>query len=141
MAVSGQRLRGSLEGKPAPASRDQPATFEAPGQGVVLQFPLVGARRRAAALRRARARRRAGMACALAATLALVLLGGGGGTAQASRSDAPRAVVVKPGETVWDLARRYGPTSMDPRAYVDEVVELNDLQGGVSAGQRIALPH
>ena len=112
-------------------------------QSVVLRFPTATVRRRAAAQRRGRAIRRTAASSAVAATLLLVLLGGGGGpgTAEASHSQAPRAVVVRSGQTVWDLAERYAPPSMDPRVYVDGVLQLNHLEGAPAAGVRIRLPH
>jgi hypothetical protein len=109
--------------------------------GVVLQFPKSPIRRRAAARRRAVALRRAGVASTLAATCILALMGSGGGTAQASHPNtAPRAVVLRSGQTVWDLADRYAPASSDPRAYVDRVLALNHLSAPPSAGVRLRLP-
>ena len=47
---------------------------------------------------------------------------------------------VKDGETLWALARSYA-TSEDPRSYVHEVRELNDLRSvQVFPGQRLVLP-
>ena len=115
---------------------------------VVLQFPRAGsgltplrrpAARRAAARRRV-VFRRVMLAVALLAILVLVLLGGGGGTAEASHSRGPRAVVMRSGQTIWDLARRYAPSTMDPRDYVDRVLEINHLGGVPRAGVRIRLP-
>jgi hypothetical protein len=116
---------------------------------VVLQFPSPGsglkAVHRPAAARRAAARRRVAfrralLAAALFAILILVLLGGGGGTAEASHARGPRAVVMRSGQTIWDLARRYAPSTMDPRDYVDRVLEINHLGGVPGAGVRIRLP-
>jgi len=107
---------------------------------VVLRFPTAAVRRRVAARRRALVVRRAAAASAVAATLVLVLLGSGGGTAQAVHAHSPRAVVVRPGETLWDIASRYAPASIDPRAYVDEVLELNHLTTPPAGGVRIRLP-
>jgi hypothetical protein len=110
-------------------------------RGVVLAFPMATIRRRAAARRRALALRRAGVAITLAATCILALLGSGGGTAQASHpSSAPRAIVLRSGQTVWNLAERYAPASTDPRAYVDRVLSLNHLSGAPPAGVRLRLP-
>jgi nucleoid-associated protein YgaU len=110
-------------------------------RGVMLAFPTATIRRRAAARRRAMALRRAGVASTLAATCILALMGSGGGTAQASHpSSAPTAVVVRSGQTVWDLAHRYAPASTDPRVYVDRVLALNHLSGPPAAGVRLRLP-
>jgi hypothetical protein len=110
-------------------------------QGVVVPFPMATIRRRAAARRRTMALRRAGVAITLAATCMLALMGSGGGTAQASRPrTAPRAVVLRSGQTVWDLADRYAPASSDPRAYVERVLSLNHLSAPPTAGVRLRLP-
>jgi hypothetical protein len=47
---------------------------------------------------------------------------------------------MRSGQTLWDLAERYAPTSTDPRAYVDQVLELNHLSGVPAAGVRVRLP-
>jgi LysM domain-containing protein len=48
--------------------------------------------------------------------------------------------VVKDGETLWALARSYA-SSEDPRSYVHEVRELNDLMSAqVFPGQTLILP-
>lgn len=114
--------------------------FQGDYDTVVLRFPTATVRRRVAARRRNLMLRRAAAAAALAATLVLALLGSGGGTAQAIRSHAPEAVVVRPGQTLWDIASRYAPASTDPRAYVDEVLALNHLSSPPAAGVRIRLP-
>jgi Tfp pilus assembly protein FimV len=87
---------------------------------------------------RACARRRVvGGALAAAIVAGTLLIGG---PAPASRPGAPRAVVVRPGQTLWDVAERYAPTGVDARAYVDAVVTLNDLEGVLQAGDRLRLP-
>lgn len=53
---------------------------------------------------------------------------------------APTAVTLAPGDTLWEVAARYAPPAIDPRAYVDELIALNRLQGAPLAGQRIRLP-
>jgi hypothetical protein len=51
------------------------------------------------------------------------------------------AVVVAPGDTLWDLAQRHAP-DRDPREFVAEVYRINDLpeSGLVRAGDRLLLP-
>ena len=57
--------------------------------------------------------------------------GGGAGTA---------VVVVQPGESLWQIARRITPGS-DPRELVTTIRELNGLgQRTVAAGQSILVP-
>ena len=52
-----------------------------------------------------------------------------------------RSVVVAPGETLWDLARRYGPRQGDPRALVFAIKRLNGLTDGrVDAGMALRVP-
>jgi hypothetical protein len=92
-----------------------------------------------------RARRRAmRVRRTVSGVIAAVVAGGvflAGGTAPASRPGTPRAVVVGPGETVWELSARYVPAGIDTRAYVDAVIALNDLDGGlIVTGQRVRLP-
>ena len=118
---------------------------EGPG-AVVLRFPapahpvrrppLPSPRRRAAVVRRRLAVGLAGMVL----VAAMVLAAGPGGVAVASRPGSPARITVGQGETVWDLAERYAPDGIDRRAYVDVVLELNRLDGGPLAGQRLKLP-
>jgi hypothetical protein len=50
-------------------------------------------------------------------------------------------VVVKPGETLWDIARSVAPRS-DPRDLVSEIVDLNALPdpGSIRPGQPLDVP-
>jgi hypothetical protein len=110
--------------------------LETRGEATVYSFPTARVRARAKAQVR---RRRAGLALVSLAVIAMTLIGGG--TAPASKSSAPRAVVVRPGQTLWDLADRYAPEGVDPRSYVDAVVRLNDLGGRpLAVGERVRLP-
>jgi hypothetical protein len=108
-------------------------------QAVVYAFPTASVRTRVARARRAAVRRRrAGLALVGLSVVVMTLFGGG--RAPASRASAPRAVVLAPGDTLWVLAERYAPDGVDPRAYVDAVVELNQLEGAPAAGLRLRLP-
>jgi len=111
-------------------------------EALVLEFPVRRARARAARARRAvLLRRRVAVAGAVVAVVAgLVALAGPPGPAVASRPGAPAQVVVGPGDTLWELAGRYAPRGIDPRAYVDALARLNHLPAGVQAGQRLRLP-
>jgi nucleoid-associated protein YgaU len=42
-------------------------------------------------------------------------------------SPAPVRVVVSPGDTLWDLARRYGPPNEDTRRVVYDISKTNHL--------------
>lgn len=111
-------------------------------QAVLYRFP---ARRTAAASARrrrieVRRRRAAALGVVVVMVCAFLLATGPGGSAPASRSDAPRAVTVSSGDTLWGLAERYAPEGVDLRAYVDLVEEINGLEGGLAAGMRLRLP-
>lgn len=108
--------------------------------GVVLQFPTGRARAGARRLQRKTRLRRTLLVLAGIGTALTVVLSGPGGTAVASRPSAPGSVVIQPGDTLWGLAERYAPGGIDPRAYVDAVVELNSLEGVLEAGARVRLP-
>ncbi|MFC3690137.1 LysM peptidoglycan-binding domain-containing protein [Aquipuribacter hungaricus] len=50
------------------------------------------------------------------------------------------AVVVAPGDTLWQLARDHAP-ERDPRSVVADIVQLNDLgSAGVQAGTEVRVP-
>lgn len=54
--------------------------------------------------------------------------------------EVPAVHVVGPGETLWKVARRWGP-GKDPRRVVHEIQVLNGLAGGtIHPGQRLRLP-
>ena len=111
----------------------------------VVQFPSRDRRpsaRRLAAERRVEAQRRA-----VASVLAVVLAGilfflatGPEGNALASRSEAPKAVTLQSGDTLWDIAERYAAPGQDPRAYVHSLIEINDLGPVPQVGERLKLP-
>jgi nucleoid-associated protein YgaU len=51
-----------------------------------------------------------------------------------------RVHVVRPGDTLWDLASRFG-RSRDPRRYVFELQKLNGLKtSSIMPGQELVLP-
>jgi len=53
---------------------------------------------------------------------------------------APRLTyVVQPGDTLWSIAHRVAP-GQDPRPVVDRLIEANDVQGGLQAGQELSIP-
>jgi Tfp pilus assembly protein FimV len=82
--------------------------------------------------------RRFGLALIGAGVITASVLGGG--RAPASSPAGPRAVVLRQGQTLWEIAEARAPAGADPRAYVDAVIELNDLSGAPAAGQRLRLP-
>ena len=70
-----------------------------------------------------------------------VLFGTGSKAGASDQAGAPHHyVVVEPGQTLWGIAKQVAPGT-DPRATVEAIRRLNSLpDGGVQAGQRIALP-
>jgi LysM repeat protein len=95
------------------------------------------------------------VAAVVLAVLALVVLRVGAGvvsaftTGSAATSatiDASTAYTVQPGDTLWAVAEGVAPSS-DPRAVVDQIVQLNSGDGTLLSadaplrvGQRLVLP-
>jgi nucleoid-associated protein YgaU len=54
---------------------------------------------------------------------------------------ALRTVIVTPGQTLWDIARRAEPTA-DPREVVAQIEEINGLSDGglLRVGQPLRVP-
>ena len=96
------------------------------------------------------ARRRVGRARTVARRrrLTAILLAGGvmlgttlmGGSAPASRPGAPGSIVIHRGDTLWSIAERYAPDGVDPRAYIDAVASLNNIDYTLTVGERVRLP-
>jgi hypothetical protein len=105
---------------------------------VVVAFPVERTRVPDRRRRRATLRRRLLLGGVPLVIVSMMLLGGG--SAPASKTATPRAITLGPGDTLWDLAERYAPPSVDTRAFVDAVIELNELSGMPQAGMRLLLP-
>ena len=77
------------------------------------------------------------------AGVGLAVLNGGGAQAGAEAGSGSRefqTVTIQPGETLWQLAEETAPNA-DPRDFVQDVVNLNALDGAaLQAGERIAIP-
>lgn len=62
----------------------------------------------------------------------------------ASSAFLTERVVVQPGDTVWSVAREYGPQGWDVRRTVDVILELNGLSsvdlGRLQPGQELQVP-
>jgi Tfp pilus assembly protein FimV len=53
---------------------------------------------------------------------------------------ARRTYVVRPGDTLWSIARRLAPAA-DPRPFVAEMQTQNGIDGGsLAAGQTLVVP-
>lgn len=107
------------------------------GSAVVYKFPSVRAQRLA---RIEVLRRRIALA-----TVAVVVVGAGilatgpSGVAPAG-TRSKQAVVLQAGDTLWDVAAKHAPPSVDTRAYLDAILELNRIGVVVEPGTRIRLP-
>jgi LysM repeat protein len=54
---------------------------------------------------------------------------------------ASRIYVVRPGDTLWGIARRESGPREDPRPLVDRLIRLNRIRDAlISPGQRLVLP-
>jgi Tfp pilus assembly protein FimV len=85
-------------------------------------------------------RRRITLSSAVVLVVAATLAGGGVADTAPTRG-TPRTVLVQPGDTLWGIADEFAPDGTDPREYVDALVELNGLEGGLQAGARLRLPN
>jgi len=77
-------------------------------------------------------------------TALLVLVGVAAGAkamADSPSSEGPRtAVVVEPGDTLWNIAERHAPDA-DRRSVIAEIRRLNHLENStVEVGQELLLP-
>ena len=110
-------------------------------QAEILSFPTAAVRRRASReMRVTFLRRRVALAsAALVLAAGLGVMVGGSPEPVSSAPGAPRAVRIQPGDTIWGLASTYAPDA-DPRAFVDEVMRLNDLTGAPEVGMKVRLP-
>lgn len=62
---------------------------------------------------------------------------GVGGSAEAKR---PQTYVVRPGDTLWAIARRSAP-SVDPRLVVEAIASANRVDpGALVPGQQLSIP-
>ena len=57
-----------------------------------------------------------------------------------SSNSTTTQIVVAPGETLWTIAARVNP-EIDPRAVIDQIMDLNVIEGSnVYAGQVLLVP-
>jgi hypothetical protein len=78
----------------------------------------------------------------LLAALAVLFVALSGVATGSDERGAPvpvRTVQVEPGDTLWSIATRAAPGE-DPRDLIDEIEELNALEGSLRVGSEIAVP-
>ena len=73
------------------------------------------------------------------AGFAIALNGGGAVATDAASTTSFNYVTVEAGQSLWQLAQTLSPTA-DPRDVIAEIVSLNQLQGDIQPGQRLAIP-
>ncbi|MDQ4007202.1 MAG: LysM peptidoglycan-binding domain-containing protein [Actinomycetota bacterium] len=73
------------------------------------------------------------------AVLVFALSGAATGTAERGAPVPVEVVQVEAGDTLWDIASRAAPGE-DPRDLIDEIEELNALDGSLRVGAEIAVP-
>lgn len=111
----------------------------APGR--VLRFPTERAAVRFRRQKMVEGRRRLALLVAAATVFVGVALGSATGpSGVTSRADAPATIVLQPGDTLWGVATDFAGSSVDPRAYVDALQDLNDIEGAPRAGMQVTLP-
>ena len=76
--------------------------------------------------------------------LCLVTIAGtllGFNTANSSSKDLYNVVEIEAGDTIWDIATEYGPTSSDARRIVEDICDINEITADkLTAGQKIVVP-
>jgi hypothetical protein len=74
----------------------------------------------------------------IGALVAAINSGGAVATAEGTSTDFTYVTMAQ-GESLWQLAQEIAPNA-DPRDVIAEIVSLNQIQGEVQAGQKIAIP-
>lgn len=76
--------------------------------------------------------------------LCLVTVSGtlmGFNTASSSSRDLYNIVEIEAGDTIWDIATEYGPTSSDAHRIVQDICDINEITADeLVAGQKIVVP-
>ncbi len=71
-------------------------------------------------------------------------LGAVPGAARSSREAAPPpplVVTVRPGDSIWTIAEKYGDPGRDVREIVHAIMQANDADPGqLQAGSRLSIP-
>lgn len=53
---------------------------------------------------------------------------------------AGRSITVYTGDTLWSIAEREVPNTMDIREYIWQIEQLNNIDASLTPGQRLILP-
>lgn len=62
-------------------------------------------------------------------------------TPQQNKEIIPTPVVVRTGDTLWEIARDNNPEQKNVRSWIDEIMEYNDMSDStVYPGEKIILP-
>jgi hypothetical protein len=73
--------------------------------------------------------------------IGLLVSGGAGAALHAGKPEPTHAVVVSPGDTLWDLATT-ASHGRDVRAMIRHIEEINGLSGAsLSVGQSLRIPN
>ena len=65
----------------------------------------------------------------------------GSAIANGSSVAAYETVIVRPGDTLWDIADTYAKSDTDIRSFMHEIEEVNDVTGGnIYVGQELLIP-
>ncbi len=62
------------------------------------------------------------------------------GGAEPHRAVGYGTYVVKPGDTLWAIARRAGAPGEDPRVLIDAIDRTNELGANLVPGQSLVIP-
>lgn len=129
---------------------EAPGTYDPDEEGGSRRDRLTRSHRPDAARRLARARRRRrvywrrrlAVAVGLLALVALlVVVVGRGADADLAQPEIAGYATIEPGDTLWDVAVEHAPAGTDPRAYVERLRQVNELDGaGVPAWTVLLLP-
>lgn len=58
-----------------------------------------------------------------------------------SHDDKSSLLCVEPGDTLWGIAKKYGPVDVGVKTYVQQIIEYNGLDNAnLQVGQVIRLP-
>ncbi|GAB2821515.1 hypothetical protein GCM10027022_09750 [Alpinimonas psychrophila] len=113
-----------------------------PAAPAALAAPVAGTAPRTSLRLTRRGRRVMAALVALPIVIAAFVFALNGGGAIATAETAPNSfayVTVEAGQSLWQLASALAPAA-DPRDVIAEIVSLNQINGDIQPGQRLAIP-